>query len=48
MRAPNDNTATKGPRGWLLTPPRPGIRRLINPWAYCHLRAFGVRIEALS
>jgi len=48
MRAPNDNTATKGPRGWLLTPPRQGIRRLINPWAYCHLRAFGVRIEALS
>jgi hypothetical protein len=48
MRAPNDDTATKSPRGWLLTPPRHGIRRLINPWAYCHLRAFGVRIEALS
>ena len=47
MRAPNDNTATKGLRGWLLTPPRHGIWRLINPWAYCYLRAFGVRIEAL-
>jgi hypothetical protein len=47
MRAPNDNTATKGLRGWLLTPLRHGIWRLINPWASCHLRAFGVRIEAL-
>ena len=42
MRAPNDNTAAKGLRGWWLTPPRHGIRRLINPWAYGHLRAFGV------
>ena len=42
MRAPNDNTAAKGLRGWWLTPPRHGIRRLINPWAYRHLRAFGV------
>jgi hypothetical protein len=42
MRAPSDNTAAKGLRGWWLTPPRHGIRRLINPWAYGHLRAFGV------
>ena len=42
MRAPNDNTAAKGLRGWWLTPPRHGIRRLINPWAYGHRRAFGV------
>ena len=42
MRAPNDNTAAKGLRGWWLTPPPHGIRRLINPWAYGHLRAFGV------
>ena len=42
MRAPNDNTAAKGLRGWWLTPPRHGIRRLINPRAYGHLRTFGV------
>jgi hypothetical protein len=42
MRAPNDNTAAKGLRGWWLTPPRHDIRRLINPWAYGHLRPFGV------
>jgi hypothetical protein len=42
MRAPNDNTSAKGLRGWWLTPPRHGIRRPINPWAYHHLRAFGV------
>jgi hypothetical protein len=42
MRAPNDNTAAKGLRGWWLTPPRRRIRRLINPWAYGHLRAFGI------
>ena len=42
MRAPNDNTAAKGLRGWWLTPPRHGIRRMINPGAYRHLRAFGV------
>ena len=48
MRALNDNTAARGLRGWWLTPPRHGIRRLIHPWAYgCYLRAFGVRIEAL-
>lgn len=29
MNAPNDNT----------TPPRPGMRRLITPWEYRHLRA---------
>ena len=42
MRAPNDSTAAKGLRGRWLTPPRHGIRRLINPGAYRHLRAFGV------
>ncbi len=47
MRAPNDNTAVRGLRGWSLTPPRSGIRRLTNPSQYCHIRAFGVRIEAL-
>ncbi len=32
MEAQNDNT----------TPPRTGLRRLIVPWEYRHLRAFGV------
>ena len=32
----------KGLRGWWLTPPRPGIYRLIAPWAYRHLRFYGV------
>jgi hypothetical protein len=41
MNAPNDNTAAKGLRGWWLTPPRPGMQRLINPWEYRHLRLFG-------
>jgi len=42
MNAPNDNTARKGLRGWWLSPPRPGMQRLIHPWAYRHLRVFGV------
>ena len=37
MRAPND-----GLRAWWLSPPRPGIYRLVNPWEYRHLRASGV------
>ncbi len=42
MNAPNDNTAPKGLRGWWLTPPRPGLQRLIHPWEYRRLRFFGV------
>ena len=42
MNAPNDNTAAKGLRGWWLTLPRYDMRRLINPWAYRRLGAFGV------
>jgi hypothetical protein len=33
---------SKGLRGWWLTPPRPGIYRVIPPWVYRHLRFFGV------
>ena len=29
-------------RRWWLSPPRPGLHRLINPWEYRHLRAFGI------
>jgi hypothetical protein len=32
----------KGPREWWLTPARPGSHRLIPPWAYRHLRFFGI------
>ena len=42
MNAPDDNTAAKGLRGWWASPPRSGMRRLINPIAYRHLRVFGV------
>jgi hypothetical protein len=44
-----DNTARKGLREWWLTPPRPGLQRLINPWEYRHLGFFGtLRIAAGS
>jgi hypothetical protein len=42
MNARNDNTAPKGLRGWWLSPPRPGMQRLIVPYEYRHLRLFGV------
>ena len=42
MDESNDNTAPRGLRGWWTSPPRPGMQRLINPWEYRHLRAFGV------
>jgi hypothetical protein len=42
MNAYNDNTATKRLRRWWLTPPRPGLQRLINPIEYRHIRGFGV------
>jgi hypothetical protein len=42
MNAPKDNTAAKGLRGWWLSPPRPGMRRLISPWEYRHLGVSGV------
>ncbi len=42
MSAADDHAARKGFRGWWAFPPRPGIQRLINPWEYRHLRAFGV------
>lgn len=41
----NDNTAVKRLRRWWASPPRSGLQRLISPWEYRHLRAFGrVRI----
>jgi hypothetical protein len=35
--------AKKGPRGWWRSlPKRTGMQRLIPPWAYRHLRFYGV------
>lgn len=42
MNAPNDSSAADRLRRWWLTPPRPGMQRLINPWEYRHARAFGI------
>ncbi len=42
MNAPSNDTAAERLRRWWFTPPRPGLQRLINPWEYRHLRAFGV------
>ena len=41
MNASNDNTAGRGFRGWWRDPPRTGMQRLINPWAYRHPRVVG-------
>lgn len=40
MNAHDDNTAPKGLRGWWASPPRSGLRRMISPWEYRHLRAW--------
>lgn len=40
MHAPNHNFAAKGFRGWWASPPRTGMRLVIAPWEYRHLRAF--------
>jgi hypothetical protein len=42
MNAANDNAAPEGFRGRWASPLRSGMQRLINPWEYRHLRAFGV------
>lgn len=47
MHATNNNTAPKGLRGWWTSPPRSGMRLIISPWEYRHLRAWaGVRIAS--
>jgi hypothetical protein len=40
MNTPNDNHAPKGIRGWWMSPPRSGLRLIIHPWEYRHLRGF--------
>ncbi len=42
MNASNDKTAGNRLRRWWLTPPRPGLQRLINPIVYRHLRGVGL------
>jgi hypothetical protein len=42
VEAGNRNTAAKRFREWWRSPPRSGMRRLIAPPEYRHLRAFGV------
>jgi hypothetical protein len=49
MPAPNDNPTPSSTTTWWRwgTPPRSGMRRLIAPWEYRHLRAWArVRITA--
>jgi hypothetical protein len=47
MHAPNGNNAPKGLREWWRSPPRSGLRLLIHPWEYRHLRGFAqVRIAS--
>ena len=49
MHAPNNNTAPQGLRGWWTSPPRSGMRLIIAPWEYRHLRAFArVRIASAT
>jgi hypothetical protein len=44
MHAPNDNPAPKSLREWWSSPPRSGMRLIISPWEYRHLRA-GARLH---
>ncbi len=37
---PNDNSAPKGLRAWWTSPPRSGLRLIIAPFEYRHLRGF--------
>ncbi len=42
MDAHHDRTAGTRLLRWWLTPPRPGLQRLIHPWEYRRLRFYGV------
>lgn len=47
MHAPSNDTTPNGLRGWWTSPPRSGMRLIISPWEYRHLRAWaGVRIAS--
>jgi hypothetical protein len=43
----NHDSSSQGLRGWWASPPRTGMRRIIAPWEYRHLRGFAqVRIAS--
>jgi len=42
MNAPNGNTIAERLRRWWLSPPRSGMARLLAPFEYRHIRAFGL------
>jgi hypothetical protein len=42
MNTPSNSTGPEGLRGWWRSPPRSGLRRMINPWEYRHLRFSGI------
>ncbi len=42
MTPHTDNSAAKRLREWWLSPPRPGVQRLLAPWEYRHARVFGI------
>ena len=42
MNAPNGNTPAERLRRWWLSPPRSGMARLLAPFEYRHIRAFGL------
>jgi hypothetical protein len=47
MSSAANNTAAQGLREWWTSPPRPGLRLIISPFEYRHLRAWGgVRIAS--
>ena len=47
MNAQHDNTGPNGPFGRWMSPPRSGMRRVIAPWEYRHLRGFArLRVAA--
>lgn len=49
MNEPSDSNASKGLRGWWTSPPRSGLRLIIAPWEYRHLRAWArMRIAAAT
>lgn len=49
MNVPQGNTAPNNLRGWWASPPRSGMRRVISPWEYRHLRASaGIRFATAA
>ena len=42
MNVPSDGTSRRGLGEWWANPPRSGMQRVIFPWEYRHVRAFGI------